>query len=89
MFQTEVVQEVKTNILCLVTVSEKVPFEIIWKNIAEMDRPQMTVWNLYVRVCARVRVNMDWTTSDQDKAQWRGFEKMALNFWVTKKYTTL
>jgi hypothetical protein len=32
-----------------------------------------------------VCVNMDWTTSDQNKAQWSGFEKTALNFWVTKK----
>jgi len=31
---------------------------------------------------------MDWTTSDQDKAQWRGFEKTALNVWVTKWYKT-
>jgi len=31
---------------------------------------------------------MDWTISDQDKAQWRGFEKTALNVCVTKKYKT-
>ena len=49
MFQTEVVDYIKTNFLYYVTFfffSKIVPFfEILWKNIAEPGRPQLTIWH--------------------------------------------
>jgi len=43
MFQTEVVEEIKTHVLCSVIFSENCAvFETIWKNMIEPDRPQMT-----------------------------------------------
>jgi hypothetical protein len=45
MFQTKVVEKVKTHILCSVTFfSEIVAFyEVMWRNMVEPERPQMTV----------------------------------------------
>jgi len=43
MFQTEVVQKVKTHILHSVTFFKyRGIYEIMWKNTVESDRPQMT-----------------------------------------------
>jgi len=43
-FQTKVVDETKTHILCSVTFSENhVVCEVMWKNMVEPDRPQMTI----------------------------------------------
>jgi hypothetical protein len=43
-FQTKVADEIKTHILCSVTFSENhVIYEIMWKNMMEPDRPQMTI----------------------------------------------
>ena len=50
MFQTNVVEKVKTHILC----SNPPPFlnravyEIIWKNIIELDRPRMAKWRMCI-----------------------------------------
>jgi len=48
MFQVKVVQKVKTHILCSVTFffENRVVYEIMWKNIVERDRPQMTICGL-------------------------------------------
>jgi len=48
MLQTNVVEKIKTSILCLVTFfPEKLPFnEIVWKNTVEQDRPHMTIWRM-------------------------------------------
>jgi len=45
MFQTKVVEKAKTHILCSVNFSfeNRAVNEIIWKNVVERDRPQMTV----------------------------------------------
>jgi hypothetical protein len=45
MFQTEVVEKIKTHILCSVTFFFENPtvYEIMWKNMAEPDRPQMAI----------------------------------------------
>jgi len=50
MFQTKVVEKIKTHTLC------SVPFfflskiyaiyDIMWKNIVEPDRPQMRIWHM-------------------------------------------
>jgi len=47
MFQTEFVDNVKTHILCSINFfffENRAVYEIIWKNIAEPDRPQLTIW---------------------------------------------
>jgi len=45
-FQTKVVEKIKTYILCsmLFFFSEnRTVYEIVWKNIVDPDRPQMTI----------------------------------------------
>jgi hypothetical protein len=48
MLQTEVVEKIKTHILCSVTsfFENRAVDEIMWKNIIEPDRPQMTIWRM-------------------------------------------
>ena len=49
MFQTKVIEKIKTHILCSVTFFRKsCRYEIMWKNIVERDRPQMTVWRMRI-----------------------------------------
>jgi len=45
-FQTEIVDKIKTQILCLITFCRKsCLYEIMWtKNLIEPDRPQMEIW---------------------------------------------
>ena len=46
MFQTKVVEEIKTHILCSTIfffLDNRAVYEIIWKNMVEPDRPQMTI----------------------------------------------
>ena len=42
MFQTKVVEKIKTHISCSITENRAI-YETIWKNIAETGRPQMTI----------------------------------------------
>ena len=43
MFQTKVVEILETHILCSITFFEnRTVYDIMWKNIAERGRPQMT-----------------------------------------------
>jgi hypothetical protein len=46
MFQTEVVQKIKTRISYTITFfsENRSVHEIMWKDIVEPDRPQMTIW---------------------------------------------
>jgi len=49
MFETKVVQEIKTHILCSVMFFENRTFyEIMWKNIVEPERPRMTIWRMCI-----------------------------------------
>ena len=49
MLQTKVVEEIKTHILYSVTFFEnRSVFEIMWKNMIEPDRPQMTIWCMHI-----------------------------------------
>ena len=49
MFQTKVVEKIKTHILCSVTFFENCAiYEIMWKNIVERGRPQMTIWHMCI-----------------------------------------
>jgi len=48
MFQTKVVEKIKTRILCSMTFfffKNRAVYEIMWKNIVEPDRPQMTIYS--------------------------------------------
>jgi len=46
MFQTNVAEKIKTRFLCSIPFfhENRAFYEIIWKNIVQPDRPQMTIW---------------------------------------------
>ena len=45
MFQTNIVEKIRTDILCSITFYEnRAVYEIMWKNVVEWGRPQKTVW---------------------------------------------
>jgi hypothetical protein len=52
MFQTNVVEKIKTHILCSITcfffLQNPAIYEIKWKNFIELGRPQMTIWNMCI-----------------------------------------
>jgi hypothetical protein len=48
MFQTKVVEKIKTHILCSVTFENRAVCEIMWKNIVDWGRPQMTIWRMRI-----------------------------------------
>jgi hypothetical protein len=49
-FQTKVVEKIKTHILCSVAfLKNRTVYEIMWENIVERDTPQMTIWRMLVK----------------------------------------
>jgi len=50
MFQTKVVEEIKTHILCSITFffENRAVYEIMWKNMVEPGRPQMAKWGMRI-----------------------------------------
>jgi len=49
MFQTKVIEKIKTHILCSVTFFEnRAVNEIMWNNTVYPDRPQMTIWRMHI-----------------------------------------
>jgi len=50
MFQTNIVEKIKTHILYSVTFLKKnrAVYEIMWKNVVERGRPQMKIWRMRV-----------------------------------------
>ena len=45
MFQTKVVEKIKTHIMCSVTfLKNRAIYDITWNNNVEQGRPQMTIW---------------------------------------------
>jgi hypothetical protein len=48
MFQTKYVEEIKEHILCSINflVENCAIYEIMWKNVVEGERPQMTIWRM-------------------------------------------
>jgi hypothetical protein len=45
LFQTKVVEKIKTHISCFITFSgSRAVYEIMWKNNEEPRRPQTTIW---------------------------------------------
>jgi len=51
MFQTKAVDKIQTHILCSVIFfppENRACFQIMWKNIVERGRPQMTIWRMRI-----------------------------------------
>jgi len=51
MFLTEVVEKIKTHILCSVTfffLENRAVYQIMWENAVERDGPQMTIWRMRI-----------------------------------------
>jgi len=50
MFQTKVVQKIKTHILCSVIFffENRASYEIRWKSFVELGRPRMTIWRMRI-----------------------------------------
>ena len=52
MFQTIVVDKIKTHVLCSITFffffRKSCLYEIMWKNVLESGRPQMTIWRMRI-----------------------------------------
>jgi len=49
MFRTKAVEKIKLHILCSATFFENLAvYEIMWKNIVEWGRPQMTMWRMHI-----------------------------------------
>jgi hypothetical protein len=54
MFQTKVVEKIKTHILCSVTFfssENSAVYEIMWKNIVDSDWPQMKIRSMRIARC--------------------------------------
>ena len=51
-FPSKVVEKIKTHNLCSVTFffpfENRAAYEIMWKNIVEPERPQMTIWHMLI-----------------------------------------
>ena len=51
-FQAEIVEKIRTHILYSVTLffffENRPVYEIMWKNIVQPERPQMTVWHMRI-----------------------------------------
>ena len=46
MFQTEVIEKIKTHMLCSIFFPEnRSAYEIMWKNIADPETPQITIYH--------------------------------------------
>jgi len=48
-FQINVAEKLKTHTLCLITFFNNLAFyEIMWKNIVQPDKLQMTIWRMRI-----------------------------------------
>ena len=84
MFQIKVVEEIKTHILCSITVVRKSRhFETLWKNIVELDTPQRR-WEDNIRMDLQ-EVGLgyeDWIGLAQDRDRWRALASAVRNLRV-------
>jgi len=65
MFQTKVVQKIKTHTLWSIFFfpqKNRAVYEIMWKNIAQRGRPQMTIWRM--RIACWITNATEWVTLD-------------------------
>jgi len=46
MFQTKVVQKIKTHILCAINFFNRAVYVIMWENVVERGRLQVTIWHM-------------------------------------------
>ena len=56
-----VVEKPETHILCLLAFflkKKRGVYEIMWKNIVEPDRPQMTIWRMRIACCIPKSANI-------------------------------
>ena len=53
MFQTKGVEKIKTRILFSVNffLKNRAVYEIMWKNMVLLERPQMTIWHMCIACC--------------------------------------
>jgi len=52
MFETNFVEKIKTHILCLITAFEnRIVYEIVWTNRADLGRPQMRTGRMRILCC--------------------------------------
>jgi hypothetical protein len=48
MFQAEVVEKIKTHVLCSIFFFENhAVYEIMWKNVVQPGSPRMTIWRMH------------------------------------------
>ena len=53
------VQKNKTQYLCSTTsFQNRAVYEIMWKNLVEPDRPQMTIWRMSIACCIPTATNI-------------------------------
>jgi hypothetical protein len=59
MFHAKVVEKIKTQILCSITFffEDRAVYEIMWKNIVDPGRPQMTIWRISIASWIRTATN--------------------------------
>jgi len=56
--ETNVAARIRTNILCSMSSSESCAlYEIMWKNIVQPDRSQMTIWRMRIACCMPMATN--------------------------------
>jgi hypothetical protein len=50
MLQTKILEKLETHVLCSVTciLENRAVYEIMWKNVVERVRPQMTIWRMRI-----------------------------------------
>jgi hypothetical protein len=79
MFQTKVVEEIKKHIFCPITFFLKSAFyEIMWENIVELGRPQMTVkYSAFVLHAGYPRLQTDPRICDTSFARQQWLHKFA------------
>jgi len=58
MLQTKVVRQIKTHIFMFSNFffENCIVYEIVWKNIVELEKPVMTIWRMCVAYCHYYRV---------------------------------
>ena len=59
MLQTKAVQNIKTRILCSITLIENRARYEMWKNMLETDRPQVTIWLMHIACWIPKATNID------------------------------
>jgi len=53
-FQTEILENIKTYfVFCNFFFENRAIYEIMWKNILEPNRPQMTIWSMLIVISMR------------------------------------